>query len=167
MKLFIAAITLALFMSAVGASAQSLPETLQWMHDFVSAHSIWFIGSSGGTQNPGNYESSNLTFKGCQATQLLFNGLTPNGGMTFSLSDLDPKTIKSGQIGDDAFNQGTVGFETTNSKDAIMWTDEKGLRTGGGVPYWAVDFDSEANARRFATAFKHAVILCGGKSSAF
>ena len=164
MKTALAVIVFVL-LAAVGASAQpasSLSATLQWMHTFAHAHAYWDL-------NPGLAQDE-ITFKGCQAYQMQVYPRYPESGRageTYSLTDLDPNTIKAGQFGDN----GSVDFETTNSRETIAWYDglnaaKQEIRT----PFtssWRENFDTLPNAERFAKAFKHAVILCGGKSSAF
>jgi hypothetical protein len=101
-----------------------------------------------------------MTFKGCQATQILWTNGVSQGGKTYSLTDIDPQSIAADSLG--------VNFETTNSQDTIAWVDANGHRNGGALEsMWVINFDTEANSKRFATAFKRAVVLCGGKTSTF
>lgn len=60
MKLFIAILALAL-LSAVGASAQTLPETVEWMHAFAHTHSAWETP----TGEHFDLNADEVTFKGC------------------------------------------------------------------------------------------------------
>ena len=54
----------------------------------------------------------------------------------------------------------------------ILGLDTGGVTDSGKMrgqleSMWVINFDTEANAKRFATAFKRAVVLCGGKTSTF
>ena len=158
MKTLFAIIAL-IFLSVIGALAQpspSLSETLQWLHSFTAAHGVIRVGQS--------FAGNDLTFRGCQATDMFTNDMKPNGsGITFSLRDLDPSMIQaSGWTG----TTGTVEFRTTNDIPAIYWVDfgRKGDALGD---FWAINFDDVPGAERFSKALKHAVILCGGQSSTF
>src|SRR5271165_965967 len=151
-------VTLSLLGSACG---QSLKQTTQWMRTFASAHSHWHVeGAQFG-------DSTELKFSGCGVKQILYQDGKPlNGSLdasttTYSLADLDPKSVKL------YANSASVGFETTNSEDKISISGEASCKYAVCVSGWVINFDEEANAVRFAKAMRHAITLCGGRASPF
>jgi hypothetical protein len=170
MKLAIVGLVLVCALPAYAQDTPSLKDTLQWMHNFVDAHSYWEMEKS--ENNPMGIDRSRLTFNKCQATQTLFEGGNSLGDTRYSLGDIDPQAVK---IEKSAASSVAVEFETTNSRDVIAitisdrWSDsiQEWCKHQTCVSSWLINFDSEENAKRFAKAFKHAVSLCGGKPSAF
>ena len=144
------------------AWGQSLQETTEWMRTYASAHFFW---RTEGTQF-GN--STELKFSGCSVKQIIYQDGKPLNGsldastMTYSLADLDPKSVKlypsSASV--------AVAFETTNSEDKINYPDAKSCNIGC-TNEWAINFDEQASALRFAKALGHAITLCGGRGSTF
>jgi hypothetical protein len=151
------AIALVLLCSCA-AFGQSLHETTSWMHNFVEANGFWR-----GTD--GSLEGNTLDFVECQVKDMERTtvGHPSLGGMTYSLGDLDPNSIGiwGGPIA-------TVHFDTTNEQNKIKWLKPDGTpEWNADLSSWVVNFGDENDAKRFARAFKHAVILCGGKPSTF
>jgi hypothetical protein len=148
----------------------NLAKTLIWMQNFVKAYSYWATEKS--KDNPNGVDSTQLSFNKCQVVQTLFEGFKPLGGTRYSLADIDPQTIKSDKF---TGSEGGVGFETTNSQDLIVinvpviWAGsiQEYCKHSACTSSWRINFDTEENAKRFATAFKNAVSLCGGKHSTF
>jgi hypothetical protein len=148
---------------------QGLKSTTDWMQAFAADNSVWHIKDLTGDF----VYSSTLTFNGCQVKQSLHRVGTSDPSPTkYSLSDLDPKSIKphSGYKGDDSVP--FVSFETTNSQRKISLAGHacaRGLTEV--VDYcatsWQVNFAEYEAAERFARAMHHAVTLCGGKVSTF
>lgn len=154
--------TLLLLGSAWG---QSLQQTTQWMETFASAHSLWHAeGSQIG-------DSTELRFSGCSVKQILYqdgkplNGTLDASTTTYSLADLDPKSVKLYPSSVTHWN--SIGFETTNSQDKISISGGESCKYAGCVSEWLINFDEEANAVRFAKAMRHAITLCGGRTSPF
>lgn len=86
-----------------------------------------------------------LSADGCKVTYVNQWGESTN----FNLSEIDPRTIKI-----------TPGGATS----VTAWVEFNKTNTAHGAHLW---LDSEENAQSFAKALKHAVGLCGGKSSLF
>jgi hypothetical protein len=148
----------------------NLAETLIWMQNFAKAHSYWATEKS--KDNPNGVDSTRLSFNKCEVVQTLFDGFKSLGDTRYSLADIDPQTIKSDKL---KGSEGGVSFETTNSQDLIGINVP--VAWGGSIQEyckhqtctssWRINFDTEENAKRFATAFRNAVSLCGGKHSTF
>ena len=157
-RIWVQLVTLSLLGSAWG---QSLQQTTQWMRTFARAHSLWHVE---GTQFG---DSTELKFSGCSVKQILYqdgkplNGSVDASATSYSLADLDPKSVKLYP------NSASVGFETTNSEDKISISGETTCKYASCVSEWIMNFDEEANAVRFAKAMRHAITLCGGRTSPF
>ena len=102
---------------------------------------------------------------------------------TFSLCDVDPASIKI-EDDDDTLNRDLDGkvviFSTTNAKKTIHFQSFSAMSDNPKYPYgsevqtfpeWSSEeylrFSSTEYAQRFLKALKHAVLLSGGKPSAF
>lgn len=145
------------------AWGQSLQETTEWMRTFASAHSRW---QWGGARN-----SNELQFSGCIVKQIIYqDGKPMNGSLdastaTYSLADLDPKSVKLYPNPSSA--SVSVGFETINSENKIIIGEAKSCKYTLCVNEWVIAFDEEASALRFAKAMGHAITVCGGRGSVF
>jgi hypothetical protein len=155
-------ITLLLLGSAWG---QSLQQTTQWMRTFASAHSFW---QAEGAQFGDRTE---LKFSGCSVKQIMYkdgkplNGSLDGSSTTYSLADLDPKSVKV--YPNSSAGWSSVSFETTNSEDKISISGGISCKYTVCANEWVINFDEEANALRFAKAMRRAITLCGGRGSTF
>jgi len=149
-KLQTVAIAFLIFLSTL-CGAQSLRETTDWMHNFAATESTW-------TDLDGDYHSTTLVFAGCQVTQMeLINGKTWIG-FSYSLTDIDPTSIRSSG----------VYFSTSNNVSRIETLFPQGtVVEEGGLYHGVVNFVIKEDAVRFTRAFIHAILLCGGKPSTF
>jgi hypothetical protein len=122
-------ITLLLVGSAWG---QSLQQTTQWMRTFASAHSFW---QAEGAQFGDRTE---LKFSGCSVMQILYQDGKPlNGSLdastsTYSLADLEPKSVKLYP------SSASAGFETTNSEDKVSISGEKSCKYAVCFNEWVI-----------------------------
>ena len=146
----------------------SLNETLQWMQDtFPDTQTV--IAYKAG-------EKRDLTVSGCTVT--IHEDWTAKDGVMLrreniiDLSLIDPQSVRAYQ--DDILpgKFGTIMLTATNGKKVISETTQnRAERTPVGKPWLTqdlfIDFIGLDRAERFAQAFRHAVILCGGKSSTF
>jgi hypothetical protein len=161
--------------SSFGKRDPTLEETLSWMHDFtVSRPSI---------SSHGNYSASVKTSdkwifasNGCSAsiTDNLDSWDTAGADHTvfheihttkFSLKDLDPSTMNVTDGFPAVANAHGVFISTFNEKNVVNFFDKETALAN--VNKVEIDFAARTDAERFAKAFRHAVILCGGKPSAF
>ena len=157
-----------LIMTAALANGQSEPnlhDTTTFMENFVEAHGHWI-------NDDGSIGLEVVSVIECKVTvhsELIKNDTlvrTPaDATWSFSLGDLDPNTVKT-VVPLDHHPSAYTQFETTDSKPLISL----GRRDGHAEPLlagWEINLDSKEDADRFTKAFKHAVILCGGKPSTF
>jgi hypothetical protein len=181
MKQFLAVFVMILF-SAVGASTQTananLTTTLQWMHDFVATN-----GHTSSTSNPTckpgetcklRIDDFSFTSKGCSVVttwkvRIGINDFYDTVTDIFSLKDLDPSHIT---VEDDEMFWGTW-VATFNNRELVKEHTEGQNAPGepaaldGNSDMTHVGFHTQEQANRFAKALKHAIALCGGRSSAF
>jgi hypothetical protein len=170
MKRIAMIVVIATCVTTAAQTNQGLKSTTDWMRAFVADNSMWHIKDL----TDDSVYSSTLTFNGCQVKQSLHRiGTSDPTPATYSLSDLDPKSIKaySGYKGE-AEPVPFVSFETTNSQRKISLAGHacaKGLTevVDRCVTSWQVNFVEYDAAVRFAKAMHHAVTLCGGKVSTF
>jgi hypothetical protein len=146
-------ILILLLLTGVAAVGQTLHETTQWMQNVVSEHSYWRIKDATGD----NSFSNRLTFDSCRVTQSMFENGKKQGDTTYSLKDIDPQSLEVERQNGGFF---AVMFDTTNAQDKINMN-------GSAFSSWVVNLDNGEYAKRFAKAFRHAVVLCGGKPSTF
>ena len=159
-----------LILTAALASGQSEPnlhDTTKFLEDFSVAHGHWI-------NDDGSIGLEVVSVIECKVTvhlELIKNDkLVPptpaDATGSFSLGDLDPNTVKTVVPLDHHSVSAYTQFETTDSKPLISL----GRRDGHAEPQlagWEINLDSKEDADRFTKAFKHAVILCGGKPSTF
>lgn len=166
------------------AATPSLQDTLSWMQSFSQAHGL--------AMRNGKFVSKNIFFPdpihqkpsaaGCAVwTAEDWYDVKPNQVSAsvefFNLSDINPNSVEADEYGN-------LQFETTDPSGKIDYThtfdpsitsvkifSPEAWANGHTVEglSWTgwLSFDSAENAQRFATAFKHSVILCGGTKSSF
>jgi hypothetical protein len=81
----------------------------------------------------------------------------------YSLSDIDPQSIKVLDSSDLFPYSNSIELDTTNYRAAVVRTTGSANLTVAN-PGFMINSDY---APRFVQALKHAIVLCGGKSSAF
>lgn len=170
--------------SEEGQAGPSLQDTISWMQTFSDAHGIKFYD--------GNPTSKNVfladplhqrpSAPGCAvwATHDYYGvkpGVVNASVEFFNLSDIDPGSVKVDE-------HSNLFFETPDALGKIDRTDTfdpsitsmklfspegwaKGHTTEALSSMDWLSFDSTESAQRFATALKHAVMLCGGTKSPF
>ncbi|MFI5095375.1 MAG: S1C family serine protease [Candidatus Acidiferrales bacterium] len=171
----------------------SLQDTISWMQDFSKAHGIRFSDGRDGRSSVENaffpdpvHEKHPLFQKpsvpGCAVwTTRDLHGGKPgeiNAALQFfNLGDINPDSVKADEYGN-------VLFETTDPSGKIEVTESldpsitsmklftpEGWAQGHTIEtqhfLGLLIFDSAESAQRFASALKHAVILCGGAASPF
>ena len=171
---------IALFLVILATSitqAQSLKETTDFLHDFVDAH------GSFGDENW--HESFHVTFNGCSMTVV-------DNRKDVSCSRPENKDVCSGDSKVTSYvltsSTNLKELEPTTETDLIFSTyggywvepttrnDRAVVSTSTSTPYGpvvdkdtriSVGLSTESAAKRVAKALNHAVILCGGKASAF
>jgi hypothetical protein len=136
------------------ASEPSLQETQIWMHDFAADRGV------------------GATFEGsdCSATiTWLYKG-NPDITLSFSFGDLDPNSAKSVQtvVSPPALQNiwRATAATTNNLKKVTVYNHQIKQREQDSV-IEGIPFRSSEDADRFAKALHHAIVLCGGKPSAF
>lgn len=168
MKLFLLLLCLPL-----GLLAQSLPTTTSWMQPFANSHAIVSDELGKDSINPLSILATKLDISGCKVRATIYKGGAPinasadieNSTTKFSLSDLDPKSVRV-DIGPYS-GCASVSLETTNATNSICLSGYCPHLPIGGYNSWLINFDDKVNAERFAKAMRHAIVLCGGKASAF
>jgi hypothetical protein len=126
---------------------QSLQETQAWMHDFVADR------GAGAT-----YEG-----KDCSAVTNLSDEIGTR--VTFSFKDLDPNTATSVHVVvSRAGNVFMAKADTTNELKKVVVHNNLEQTQQSWVE---ILFRSAKDADRFAKALRRAIVLCGGKPSAF
>ena len=166
--------------TAYAQQPASLEDTLVWMHNFVADNGTQFTGERNtdhgacklGTPNCElRHDVTSFDSHGCVATITWSVAVNHQDLGThtyhFSLKDLDPHSVAS--VKDNPFENAVVA-ETTNSEKRV--TESFALPSGKPAErnkHTRVElvFDKGDDARRFASAFKQAIQLCGGKPSAF
>ena len=130
--------------------AQSLQETQAWMHDFVADQGF-----------------DGLTFEGKDCSAVINFSDEIGTRVTFSFKDLDPNTATSVHVVVSRAVRRNVFMaraETTNELKKVVV--HNGLEQT--LQSWVeILFRSAEDADRFAKALRHAIVLCGGKPSAF
>jgi hypothetical protein len=153
----------------------TLEDTLTWMHDFtVSRPPV----SSHGSYSASVKTSDKWIFasNGCSAsiTDSLESWDTAGNDHTvshethktkFSLKDLDPRTIDVTDGFPAVANAHGVFVTTFNEKNVVsLFSEGTSVRKVNRVE---IDFAARSDAERFARAFRHVVIFCGDKPTAF
>lgn len=155
------------------AAGASLADTLRWMVESntqaIEAHApsfdsyMYIIPEKSSCQNFGIFV--NVTYR---------EGATRSAAKfiySFDLGEVDPNSIRE--------DEGLIKFRTTDDRDRIQFlreiaTDEDHLKSeqltskdGWARADGALFVDDKNYRGRLTSAFKHAVILCGGKPSRF
>jgi hypothetical protein len=141
----------------------SLKDTLEWMHNAFPESSSLTATMAGQTRE---LNSSNCTVTITdrwkdKATKKLIRRDT-----VIDLSLIDPDSIK-------AYVENMIPGDKDIGDLMLVTTDDKKniVEKTGGKSYYQerefITFIGIDYAERFAKAFKHAVMLCGGKSSTF
>jgi hypothetical protein len=162
----------------------TLSETLAWMDSTYNPHShtggAWGHGvreihDSNG--KPSERRTSTFTYNGCQMTlhaqddpnAPLFSDLYQSITYNFSLRDIDPNSVIITSL---------VEFQTRNQEPLIEedvhtvysrltgTEHETRYKEKTFLAAFYID-DDKIYAGRFAKAFRHAIVQCGGKPSAF
>jgi len=142
----------------------SFQETISWMQDFSKVHGIRMVD--------GRITAENFLLAtpqdGCTVLLMQSYPYTDNSSrpgtlynrfsrLRVNLSDIAPETVKP-----DAY--GNVQLQSTDPSGKIV--EVKSLVGGGEIEGLLetafIVFDSIESSQRFASAIKHAVILCGG-----
>jgi len=130
---------------------QSLQETQRWMHDFVADQGF-----------------DGLTFEGKDCSAVITFSDEIGTSVSFSFKDLDPNTATSVYVEVARSAPRSVFMvkaETTNGLKKVVAYDSLSKQTQQS---WVeILFRSAEDADRFAKALHHAIVLCGGKPSAF
>jgi hypothetical protein len=167
-------------MAARAQQPVSLKDTLQWMHNFVADKGRQYVGQSSVDNQRCELNTAHCeprqdmaTFdaQGCSATvswsvSVSFKDLGIHA-YHFSLKDLDPKSVS--WVKDGPF-ENAVEVDATNTVKSVIetFTPPNGRTEEHGAQSWVeIVFDNGDDAKRFVNAFKHAIQLCGGKSSVF
>jgi hypothetical protein len=183
MKLAAMLIFAIVVVSAYAQQPPSLKETLEWMHNFAADNGRQYTGQ----KNPDNgscevgipnceqrKDVTTFDSKGCSAT--ITWSVTLNykdiGTHTYrvSLKDLDPNSVA--WVKDSPFENAVIA-DTANSvkKVNVAFTPPAGVTWDKSFDepqtFVALVFDNGDHAKRFVTAFKRAIQLCGGKPSLF
>ena len=136
------------------AGEPSLQETQAWMRSFAADR------ASGAT-----YDGS-----GCSATiTWLYNG-GPQYTFSFSFEDLDPNSARAVQtvVSPPALrNMWRATAVTTNNLKKVAVYNYQNKQNEQDDVIEGIPFSSKEDADRFAKALRNAVVLCGGKPSAF
>ena len=172
------------------SAGQSLSETLNLIKQTLETHGLshrttTYKTSEGGISSMSvDYRDQLATTDGCRVTikntQTNHAETSPETRTTFafSLSDVDPDTIKVEEVGpvhqentgvDSPDNVVTVDFATTNNTESIRRisnSDSKSPVTSNVSSLRIVVSDQNIGGR-LAKTLTHAVTLCGGKKSIF
>jgi hypothetical protein len=160
MKQFV--ILLALVAFAAPAQAQSFKETMRWMHNTAGYEGGGYHGGDKTIMDETEVPLSNTcqNFVIIQTLHYFTPGPRPDHiwKITMDLSKIEPSKVRGQAVEGKPWSY--VDIETTNDEDAIHTPD----RDTSGVSLF---FNGTSYARRFAKAFRHAAVLCGGKASSF
>lgn len=86
----------------------------------------------------------------------------------YDLSDIDPNTIKVWTVtAGPGTGVSSVDFDARNFDKSVRYTNPSDPKADYSADNGAFDLDAPEHAESFAKALRHAVELCGGKSSTF
>ena len=132
----------------------SLKETQAWMHSFAADR------GDGAT-----FEGS-----GCSAAITWLDNGSPYLTFSFSFKDLDPNTARAIQtvVSPPALQNlwRATAVTTNNLKKVDVYNHNSDVRSRDSVMA-GITFHGKEDADRFAKALHNAILLCGGKPSAF
>jgi hypothetical protein len=169
--LVIASLLLMLTAPVFGQNAPNLKDSLQWIRNTLQAGGGQVIfGAKGEISSVGHLS---MSYTGCEVdfVYTTINGQdgkeTLHPDTIFNLKDIDPQAILSSRVNAGflhlRYPMDLISIETTN--DARVMMLKMGLTV---VPTSDMTIElNPAYAPKFLKAFKHAVALCGGKSSTF
>jgi hypothetical protein len=176
-KVIVASAIVVLLAAMIGCKSKggpSLSETLSWMsqtynpyEDGFGGHGEYISKCSMNCEDVGDEISwrETLTYKGCQITTKTTNNRKTDHGLQekFNLGDIDLQSIRVVTSNPKLANVAEIQFSARNNAEALIYT---GNIIGKGTNS-EIAMDDPAYAERFASAFRHAVELCGGKPSTF
>jgi S1-C subfamily serine protease len=167
------------------AAGPSLQETIAWMKNFSQQNGLRFFNGEPSIRIvlfPDSFHEK-PSAPGCAVWEAVdyfqfLKGSSTASVALFNLSDINPDSVKvvgDGVVFEIADASGKVYYRPTSDPTMISATlfassevqakSETGL--GGFVSVGRINMDSPESNERFASAFKHAVILCGGVKSHF
>jgi hypothetical protein len=153
--------------TALGQSGPSLTVTLNFLRGIVRQSET--VGNKEGTLVDADaFESSGCAVTITDVNKSFGEKGEARGSSTiqdsFSLKDIDPNSVAVKDFSDDSFpGSSSVQFDTTNFRNTVT---RKGLGETLMVSNSGIQMDSKS-APRFAEALKYAILLCGGRASAF
>jgi hypothetical protein len=160
------ALLVGFFLAAFGApaQAQSFEETLRWMHNTAAYEGGGYHAGDKTVMDETEVPLSNTchNFVIIQTTHYLAKEHRPDNAwkITMDLSTIEPSSVRTTLVKGKPWSY--VDVSTTNDEDTIH-TSDRDTSTSGVSLF----FNGTSYALRFAKALRHAVVLCGGKSSAF
>jgi hypothetical protein len=163
----------------------SLDETISWMQNYSQHHGLRFFDGKPSinivlSPDPLHQKAS---APGCAVWEAVDYYQFVKGSSTamvelFDLSDINPDSVKvdgegvvfeiadaSGKVYSQSTSDPTITSAKLFSSSEVQARSETG--DGGFLPVGRINMDSPESNARFASAFKHAVILCGGTKSPF
>jgi hypothetical protein len=144
------------------ARAQSFKETLRWMHNTAAYEGGGYHAGDKTMMDETEVPLSNTchNFVIIQTAHYLGQERKPDHvwKISMDLSTIEPSEVRGHAVEGKPWSYVDIG--TTNSEDMIHTPD----RDTSGVSLF---FNGTSYAPRFAKALRHAVVLCGGKASAF
>jgi hypothetical protein len=150
-----------------GQSSPSLSDTLKFLSGIVRQSET--VGNKEGTLvDADTFESSGCVVTITDVNKQFGEKGEARGSLTiqdsFSLKDVDPNSVAVKDFSDDSFQgSSSVELDTPNFRNAVT---RKAFGETLMVSNSGIQMDSKS-APRFAEALKHAILLCGGKASAF
>jgi hypothetical protein len=179
-----AAITVASCWSSLSVAEEATPtlsETLAWMDSTYNPHR-----NTGGSWGHNVFEEHNsdgkitvrrtstFTYDGCQITLYSedypfgLDGLRWTTTYRFNLRDLDPNAVTTDSMVEfRAHNQEPLVEEDVHTVHPKIEGTEHETRSKGRTFFIVFYMDDIPYIERFVKAFRHAIALCGGKSSVF
>jgi hypothetical protein len=166
---------------SVAEDQPSLSETLAWMDSTYNPHY-----NTGGSWGHNVFEAHNsdgkitvrrtstFTYDGCQITlysedyPVGLDGIHWTTIYRFNLRDLDPTAVTTDSMVEfRAHNQEPLVKEDVHTVYPKREGTEHETRSKGRTFFIVFYMDDIPYMERFAKAFRHAIALCGGKSSVF
>ena len=136
------------------AGEPGLQETQGWMNSFVADRGVGSTYAGGG----------------CSGAVTWLKNDSPYYTFSFSLGDLDSNTVTSvhAVVSPPALqNVWRVTAVTTNKLQKVAFDNHQTEQPTHDSGIEGINFRSNEDADRFAKALRHAIVLCGGKPSAF
>jgi Trypsin-like peptidase domain len=162
----------------------SLRETISWMQNFLQYSGLRFFNGKPSVRDVllSDPQHEKASAPGCAVRIMKDNYQFENGSVTarvefFDLSDIDPDSVKvaengvlfgtadaSAKIHNIETSDATMSSAKLFSSEGQANSDTKEVYSD---PIGSVGLDSPESSKRFTSALKHAVILCGGVKSPF